>query len=248
MPRKNPTIWRSKNSKTKKAPVVTPKYLKRLLFVAGDSRNAARNQLIVWLLFAAGLRISEVAVIEIKDVLWPSGKLRNKVIIPAKYCKNRKAGHVFFYHRKLLKALDCYLNLRVEKQLLLSGDDSYRGLKKDSKVILSEKKLAYSLKRKPRKRTDGTIAENWACDTLQGIVSKWGLEAGIKGFTTHSGRRTLATRAANKGASEEFICTLLRHESDQMPYEYIDVNHSDVVKFMEGLYTSSDDEIDTEII
>jgi integrase len=93
--------------------------LKRLLYVAGDTRNPARNQLIVWLLFGAGFRITEVTAIEIKDVIWKSWKLKNNVIIPAKYCKNNKAGHVFFYHNKLLAALERYIQSRVTNRLIL---------------------------------------------------------------------------------------------------------------------------------
>lgn len=246
MPRRNPAFWRMMDTKTKKAPVLTPKQLKRLLFVAGDTRNPERNQLIVWLLFGAALRITECAVIEIKDVLWSSGELRNKVIIPAKYCKNRKAGHVFLYHRKLLAALDKYIDLRVERKQGLSGIQTYRGLKKDSQLILSENNRGYSLKKKKRTRIDGTIAETWACDTLQEIVTKWGREAGIKGFTTHSGRRTLATRASNKGSDEALLSVLLRHTTDEVPYEYVDVDYSEMTKFIESIFTFNDDESDTE--
>jgi len=230
----------------KKAPVLTPRDLKRLLYVAGDTRNPERNQLIVWLLFGAAFRITEVAVIEIKDVLWKSGEIRNNVIIPAKYSKNGKAGHVFFYHKKLLKALDSYLDVRVAKRLLMDDSPNYRGLKKDSKVILSDNRRPYSLKRKLRKRADGTTAESWACDTLQSAVTKWGREAGIKGFTTHSGRRTLATRIAKRGGSEELLCALLRHTDDGQPYEYVDMDYKGLRKTLQDLYALPDDKTDKD--
>lgn len=247
MPRAR-AIRRLKDTSTKKAPVLSPKQLKRLLYVAGDTRNPERNQLIVWLLFAAGFRISEVAVIEIKDVVWRSGKLRNKVIIPAKYCKNNKAGHVYFYHNKLLAALDKYLEVRTSKKLMVSeAKDEYRGLRKDSKVIITENRRPYSLKPKKRINKDGKTVIYQACDTLQDMVSKWGRDAGIVGFTSHSGRRTMATRVARRGGDERLLCTLLRHETDDMPYEYIDVDYDGIRKTLEVLYAFPDDDIDTEI-
>lgn len=179
-------IRRLNSGGKKKAPVLSPKQLKRLLYVAGDTRNPERNQLIVWLLFGAGFRITEVAAIEIKDVLWKSGKLKNNVIIPAKYCKNNKAGHVFFYHKKLLAALERYIKLRVDCRLMMGDSDDYRGLKKDSKVVLSENKREYSLKKKIRIDKDDNEKIYFACDTLQTMVTKWGREAGIEKFTTHS--------------------------------------------------------------
>jgi integrase/recombinase XerD len=247
MPRSR-AIRRLNEGGKKKAPVLTPKQLKRLLYVAGDTRNPERNQLIVWLLFAAGFRISEVAVIEIKDVLWKSGKLKNNVIIPAKYCKNNKPGHVFFYHKKLLAALERYIQLRVNKKLMMGDSTDYRGLKKDSKVILSENRRPYSLKQKKRVNSDGKEEMYLACDTLQEMVTKWGREAGIERFSTHSGRRTLATRVARRGGDERLLCTLLRHESDDQPYEYIDPDYDGIRNTLEALYALPDEEIDTEVV
>lgn len=241
MPRPR-AVRRLSSDDKKKAPVLTPKQLKRLLYVAGDTRNPERNQLIVWLLFAAGFRITEVAAIEIKDVLWKSGKLKNNVIIPAKYCKNNKAGHVFFYHNKLLSALERYMQLRITNRLMMSDTGEYMGLKKDSKVILSENKRPYSLKQKKRIDKDGKEKIYLACDTLQTMVTKWGRDAGIEKFTTHSGRRTLATRVARRGADDRLLCMLLRHESDDMPYEYIDADISGIRKTLEKMYTLPDDE------
>lgn len=242
------SIRRQSDNRKKKAPVLTPKELKRLLFVATQTRNPERNVLIVWLLFAAGFRISEVAGIEIKDVLWKSGKLKNEVIIPAKYCKNNKSGHVFFYHKKLLAALERYIRFRVEKRLMMDDGANYRGLKKDSKVILSENKRAYALKQKKRVNSEDEEKIYWACDTLQTMVTKWGREAGIKAFSTHSGRRTLGTRAALSGANEDELCALLRHESDSMPYEYTDADLKGIRRTLESLYTIEDDELDIEVI
>lgn len=241
-------VRRYRESSKKKAPILTPKQLKRLLYVAGDTRNPERNQLIVWLLFGAGLRISEVAVIEIKDVIWKSGKLKNEIIIPAKHCKNNKAGHVFFYHKKLLSALEQYVDHRVKNRLMMGDNDEFRGLRKDSKLILSENKRPYSLKKKVRVNKDKQEEIYWACDTLQGVVTKWGREAGVERFTTHSGRRTLATRAARRGASESELCALLRHETDDQPYEYIEPDYAGIRATLEALYASDEESINKEIL
>ena len=240
-------IRRLKSSGKKKAPVLTPKQLKRLLFVAGQTRNPERNQLIVWLLFAAGFRITEVAVIEIKDVLFKSGTLKNTAIIPAKFSKNNKPGHVFFYHKKLIAALNRYIDFRAEKRLMLGDSCEYRGLQKDSKLILSENKRPYSLKRKERKNKAGEIEVYWVCDTLQDTVSRWGREAGVSGFTTHSGRRTFATRASRRGADEKTLCALLRHETDDQPYGYIEADLPGIRKTLESMYSIDQFEMDVGV-
>ena len=95
MPRYKP-LRRYTEADTKKAPVLTPKQFDRLLYVARQTRNPERNELIVWLLFAAGMRITEVAQLAIKDVLFKSGAIRGEIVVPAKIAKNGKAGHAFF--------------------------------------------------------------------------------------------------------------------------------------------------------
>ena len=236
------SIRRLGDNRTKKAPVLTPKQFKRLLFVARQTRNPERNELIIWFLFGAGFRISEVAQIEPPVVLWKSGKIRETGIIPSKYCKNGRPGHVFFYNRGLKKAIQRYVDLRVEKRHGVVESSDYCGLKKNSALILSENKRPYSLKKKIRTNKDGEKVEYWACDTLQDMVAKWGADAGIKGFSSHSGRRTLATRLARAGYDEELIAMFLRHESDSQPYEYIDADFAGLRKTITDMFSMDNEE------
>ena len=76
----------------KKAAVVLPRDFKKLNFVVDLTRNPARNRVILYLLFMAGFRVTEVACIRVKDVLWPNGDVRNEARIPAKYTKTGVAG------------------------------------------------------------------------------------------------------------------------------------------------------------
>ncbi len=81
---------------------------------------------------------------------------------------------------------------------------------------------------------------------MQSAVTKWGREAGIKGFTTHSGRRTLATRIAKRGGSEKLLCALLRHIDDGQPYEYVDMDYTGLRKTLQDLYALPDDETEKD--
>ncbi|KZX77305.1 hypothetical protein A3715_11365 [Oleiphilus sp. HI0009] len=227
----------------KKAVVVLPKDLKKLNFVIDLTRNPERNRVILFLLFMAGFRVTEVACVRIKDILWPDGRIREEVRIPAKYTKTSTAGHVYFYNKKLLKALDEYLSLRIDKKQKLAASSEYRGLDPDSPVILSENGRGYSLKKKKRKDRNGNVKEYWAADTLQEVVGMWGKEAGVEGFTSHSGRRTFCTRLTNKaGVSEETVCALMRHESDDMPYRYFDTDEQYIRSVMDRMYSEINEE------
>ena len=224
-----------------KAKVLTPAELKKLLHALALTRNPKRNRLIVWLLFGAGLRITEVACIRIQDVLWPSGNLVTDMRIPAKYCKGNKAGHVFFYARQLQQALEAYLTVRIQKKLRTTNSPEYRGLDPFSPLILSENRQGYSLKLKKRRDKHGEIREYWAADTLQELVTNWGKKFGITGFSSHSGRRTLATRLSRKGVSEEMLQTLLRHEDPDTIYDYVDLDTKFVRDVLERMYKQSNE-------
>lgn len=223
-----------------KAKVLTPRELKKLLFVSSLTRNPERNALIIWLLFGAGFRVTEVACITVQDVLLKSGKLKTSVLIPAKYTKNGEAGHVFLHNKKLQEALNVYLNLRITKRNRVSDDtSSFRSLQPHSPLILSENGSGYSLKKKRRINADGESVEYWAADTLQELVTRWGKEAGIKNFKTHSGRRTLATRLSKiPGLDEQKLCALMRHKTDDMPYEYIDFDENFISTTLERMYSN----------
>jgi integrase len=222
----------------KKARVVQPKDFKKLIFIIELTRNPERNKVILFLLFMTGFRVTEVACIRIKDVLWPNGNIRDEARIPAKYTKTGTAGHVFFYNRKLVKAIDEYLFKRIEKKQRLGSSNEYRGLDPESPLVLSEKGTGYSLKKKKRTDKDGNVREYWAADTLQEVVGMWGKEAGIEGFSSHSGRRTFCTKLTNKSdVSEEMLCALLRHETDNMPYVYFDFDDEFARSVMGRMYS-----------
>jgi integrase len=147
----------------------------------------------------------------------------------------------------MVAALNRYIDVRAENKLMMGDTSEYRGLRKDSKLILSENKRPYSLKRKERKNKAGEIEVYWFCDTLQDFVSKWGRKAGISEYTTHSGRRTFATRAARRGSDEKTLCALLRHETEDQPYEYIDADLAGIRKTLESMYAIDEIDTDTEV-
>jgi hypothetical protein len=44
-----------------------------------------------------------------------------------------------------------------------------------------------------------------------------------------------------RGGDERLLCTLLRHESDDQPYEYVDPDFAGIRKTLEAMYTFDDD-------
>ena len=48
---------------------------------ASTSRHPERDCLVLWLGLTAGMRVTEIAQIEVQDVLFPSGALRSEIIL-----------------------------------------------------------------------------------------------------------------------------------------------------------------------
>ena len=101
----------------------------------------------------------------------------------------------------------------------MSGDPKkYRGLRPDSKLILAFKGYKYSMNCKRRSNSDGEQVDYVAYDALQAHVTKLYKDAGIKGGSSHSGRRTMATRLLDQGHDLEAPQLMLGH---------VDLDHLD---------------------
>ena len=131
---------------------------------------------------------------------------------------------IYLSSPKLVDAIERYLDYRVLNDLGATLDQGrYRGLNPALALILSRKGYPYALNRKPRRAESGEVVEYWAADSLQAYVTGLYQAAGLKG-SSHSGRRTFATRLVAKGASIEQVQLLLGHGGIDDTRRYIDVD------------------------
>jgi integrase/recombinase XerD len=93
------------------------------------------------------------------------------------------------------------------------SDDSttYRGLRGESKLILTFEDFKYSMNCKRRINHSGEEVDYAACDALQAHVTKLYREAGIKGGSSYSGRRTMGSRLLEQGHDLETLQLILGH-------------------------------------
>ena len=208
------------------ATMLQPGQIRHLLRVTtATSRLPERDCLILLMGITMGMRVSEIAQIEIADMLFPSGQLRPEVSLRASITKGCRPRCVFPTNRLLVDALDRYVAFRAARGLRLGEQATqYRGLRPDSKVILTHKGQKFHMNRKRRINQAGEPVDYLACDSLQSHVTRLYADAGIKGGSSHSGRRTMASRALAQGASVETVQQLLGHaELDHvMPYLSVD--------------------------
>jgi len=209
-----------------KAQVVEkPSQLKHILWAASKGELGNRNTTIIWMLFGSGLRINEVAKLQIKDVFYHSGELKKSFVIPGPYTKTGKPRPVYILAQWQRDSLCAWRDQRLQENAMLSDDDSFGGLRGDSPLILSKRGKAWrnlAFNDKKYKAKDGTVKTTKVCGSLENLVRDLVKNSGLHFGSSHSGRRTLATWLDRKGYDLDLIQRILGHESPEMTLEYID--------------------------
>ncbi|MCA8205157.1 site-specific integrase [Burkholderia sp. AU33545] len=218
----------------KRAAVLSPGQIRHLIRVTeATSRHPARDAAILLLGLSVSMRITEVAQITVADVMFRSGALRTEVSLRSAITKGCRQRAMYFTARTLVDALERYLAFRVTHELGTTLDKSrFRGLIPDLPLILSRKGYPYSLNRKKRFSADGQLMDYWAADSLKSYVTSLYKAADIKA-SSHSGRRTFATRLLGRGATIEQVQLLLGHESIDDTRRYIDVDREVLSRLLE---------------
>jgi len=176
------------------------------------SRDPVRDKLVLLLGIMCGLRVSEIAQVEVGDFMFQSGLLRQEVSVRAVITKGCRQRCIYPTNRTLIEALECYLAYRIERRWHMSDEPKkFRGLRPDSKLILTFKGYKYSMNCKRRINYAGEQVDYAACDALQAHVTKLYRDAGIKGGSSHSGRRTMASRLLEQGHGIETLQLMLGH-------------------------------------
>lgn len=205
-----------------KAAVLRLDEFKRLKREAAYGRNGVRNLAIVWFSFGSAMRVTEIAKLTVADVLEKDGSLKKQFRLPSAYTKNGESRWAYILEEEHRQAVKNYLKQRVEQGKRLSGISDYLYLRPNSPLFLARGQSGFSLRKKEYKKADGTIAEYWVCSSLQQLLSELVKSVGVKGASSHSGRRTFATRIAERGVDLEFIKYFLGHKTKQQALDYID--------------------------
>ncbi|WP_054287132.1 tyrosine-type recombinase/integrase [Gulbenkiania mobilis] len=208
----------------KRAPTLTPSQLRHVLNVTqATSRHPERDCLAIWLAHGAGMRCTETARLEIRDVLTPSGRLRDEVLLRAETTKNCRSRLIFLTNPKLRQAVEAYLSYRLRNRLgcTLSATE-WRGLMPLTKLLLTHRGGGFELVRKRRTLPDGRKAEYWAADALEARFRELYRAAGVK-TSSHAGRRSFASALLKRGVSLEQVAILLGHQDTEVTSAYIHV-------------------------
>ena len=202
------------------AATLRPAQIRHLLAVtAATSRHPERDCLVLLLGITCGMRVSEIAQIEVQDVLFPSGAIRSEVSLRAAITKGCRQRCVYLTHPKTVSALECYLNHRIARDMGTElTAERYRGLAPSSCLVLAGKGRKFAMNTKRRINEAGEQVDYAACDSLQSHVTKLYRDAGIRGGSSHSGRRSFASNLVEQGHAIETVQQLLGHADHVLPY------------------------------
>ena len=179
-----------------KAPVLSPEQFKRTIKYQKSTKYGLRNQVLLMISFYLGLRAKEMSSLIVGDLVDRNGDLKEECSLKKHQTKRSKQRRFYLTNEKLKKVLVEYLE---------SKKDRDGNLDLDRPLIESQKR--------------GSFSPN----TLQQLFHQMYKCVGIEA-SSHSGRRTMATRQADRGVSIRNLQVILGHSSISSTALYISEN------------------------
>lgn len=223
----NERITRKESMEPKHAKVLTPARFRHLLRVTeATSRFPERDTLILLPGVTCGMHVTEIARVEVHHVLSRRGTRQEETALPGRVTKGCRPRCVFLSHPKAIEAFDRYVEWRYSRGHGVSLDRSeYRGLMPRTRLIQTQKGSAFELSVKRRVNFAGEVMECLASDSLQSYITSLYRAAGPgSGYSSHSGRRTFASRLVAQGHSLETVQILLGHSHLDHVAPYLEVS------------------------
>ena len=174
------------------ASVLNDNEIRRVFRIIETTRHASRNRLAFVLSIYAGLRVGEIAALNIGDVVTSDGAARREIKLSAHQTKGSK-GRTVVLSRRVQSEIDAHL-----KQHRLSAQNA--------PLIASQR----------NERAFSTV-------TLSMLFKDIYQLAGIR-TSSHSGRRTFATRLNARGVGMKTIMMLMGHRNIGTTALYCDVS------------------------
>jgi integrase/recombinase XerD len=219
----------------KRAQVLTKAQFKHVLRVTELSRDPERNKLLLCMTHSLGLRVTELAQVSVRDVLYASGRIQEELRIRGETAKFGKPRSVPISSKPLMAALDAYLDLRVAKGIgIVPGQAEFRGLAADLPLIRSGRGAGFSLSAKRRVLSDGRHEEYKAADPLSNTIDRLYARAGFPAASSHSGRRSLASWLLADGVDIEQIAMILGHADVEYTAIYAEPSIDAICKAFEA--------------
>lgn len=193
-----------------KALSITEHQLKHMLRVTEKSNVfPARNLAVLYMLYGTGMRLTEIALLPVKNYLLPDGKVRIKSCMPAEIAYNSTERPLYWSNQKVTAALDAYLAHRTEhNHMTTTKKAAFRGLDPDSPIILTDEGKPYKLY--ARKTSTGAVSRS--ADALSQLIRGLHSKSGLEGGGAESGPVWFARSLDSKLYDLKSISVLLGHK------------------------------------
>lgn len=180
-----------------KAPVIEAAQMRHAFKVAGvTGQTPARDVALLHVLYGTGMTATEVAQLEVADVLDVRGEFRRRSEVRAAISFNGRTRPVYWVNAKLCEALDAYFADRVKLgHGVTAWRSRWRGLVELGPVFLTNDGRPFTL----TTRKTGAGNTSRSCESLTQVIRKLHDQAGIEAAGATSARRTFGVRLHRAG-------------------------------------------------
>lgn len=131
---------------TRRAASLRPGQFRHLIRVASvTGRMPERDAMLLYITHTTGIRVTELALLEVGDVLYPSGAIRPELYLRAEITKGCRPRNIYLTQPKFLASIEQWIGVRVRRGWGVSSEVEYRGLRPDSRIVMTHKGQAFEL-------------------------------------------------------------------------------------------------------
>lgn len=180
-----------------KPPVIEDAQMRHAFKVAAVSgQTPARDVALLHVLYGTGMTATELAQLEVADVLDEGGAFRRKAEVRPAISFNGRSRPVFWVNPKVCAALDGYFATRLKAgHGVTAWRSRWRGLVELGPVFLTSDGCPFAL----TTRKTGAGNTSRSCEVLTQVIRKLHDQAGIEAAGASAARRTFGVRLKREG-------------------------------------------------
>lgn len=180
-----------------KAPVVEEAQMRHAFKVAAvTGQTPARDAALLHALYGTGMTATELAQLEVADVLTEQGEFRRESEVRAAISFNGRRRPVFWTNPRVCEALEAYFVERVRLgHGVTAWRSQWRGMVQLGPVFLTNDGRPFTLT--TRKTGAGNVSRS--CESMTQVIRKLHDQAGIEAAGASAARRTFGVRLHRKG-------------------------------------------------
>ena len=180
-----------------KAPVVEEGQFRHAIKVAAvTGQTPARDAAILCVLYGTGVTATELAQLEVADVLDEGGEYRRESLMRPSITFNGKPRPIYWTNARVREALDAYFSERIRLgHGVTAWRSQWRSLVHLGPVFLTNDGRPFTL----TTRITSAGNKSRSCESLTQVIRKLHDQAGIEAAGATAARRTFAVRLHRRG-------------------------------------------------